>query len=129
MRLTDKHLEYYRLCVSKWVVALGLTGWRIHVEWCQPHEEKEDKGYVKYSVEDRIATIALNRDWDKREGIDKRHLNETAFHECCHLLLADLTEMVYANAPRNSSKVALAQEHNIIRCLENLVFRELCPKK
>ena len=125
MKLTDKHLLRFKKDVAKWQGYLGLTGWRLQVEW-----EKEDnsaRAITRLNYKSHQATITLIRDQsDAATAKDfEEYSDELAFHEVMHLLLADLTTLSEENTHPNMYGMIQAQEHSVIRTLENLLFRIL----
>lgn len=123
MKLTQKHMDHYAKCIAKWQTYLGLTGWNVTVQWDED-PEVDALSYVRPTVKSHYAPIYLCRDWGKIEPTNEK-LDETAFHECCHILLGDLVKVAEKNAPRAMYNPIQAMEHNVIRTLENLVFRIL----
>lgn len=129
MKLTDKHFAKYGGYISKWQTYLGLTGWNITLQWDESDEAGDGAAgsalsYVRPTVKSHYAPIYLCRDWGKTPVTDEK-LEETAFHEVCHVLLGDLVKVAEKNAPGSMYNPIQAMEHNVIRTLENLVFRIL----
>ena len=125
MKLADKHLQRFNRNVAKWQGQLGLTGWRITVEW-----EKEDHGaraITRLNHKSHQATITLIRDQqDSPTAKDfEGYCDELAFHEVLHILLADITVLAEQNTHPNMYDSIQAAEHKVIRTFENLLFRIL----
>lgn len=123
MKLTDKHLDKFSQYVAKWQTNLGLIGWYLSVKW-EKDEETDALAYVRAGAKGRVATVYLCKDWGDHPVTDE-NLEETAFHELMHIVLADLTSAAEKHAPRSMYNTIQGMEHNVIRTLENLVFRIL----
>jgi hypothetical protein len=92
-----------------WQRFFGLFEWKIYYDY---KNLKDCWADVLMNHDGAIATIRLNKGWTGKEEIEVRRC---AFHEVCHLLLADLHGYCYH---KDSEELA----HEIIRKLENSVF-------
>lgn len=125
MKLSDKHLELFKKHVAIWQGQLGLTGWRLLVEW-----EKEDhsaRAITRLNHKSHQATITLVR--DQQDAVNAKEFedysSELAFHEVLHILLSDLTTLAENNTHPNMYDFIQSAEHGVIRTFENLIFRVL----
>lgn len=128
MKITEKQLATFKKQVAKWQGNLGLVGWRILVEW-----EKEDnnaRAITRLNPKSHQAHITLIREQQDAETVKEfeDYSDELAFHEVCHVLLADIVTLTENNTRPDMYDTIQSQEHAIIRTLENLLFRILkCP--
>lgn len=123
MKLTDKHLAVFKKHVEKWAPRLGLAGWHMAVDWATDTDVSA-LAYVRINAEARIATVYLCKDWTGSVYTVK-DLEEVAVHELLHIVLADLLAVAETSAPKSMYNTIQGMEHNVIRTLENLIFRIL----
>lgn len=124
MKLTEKHLKVFKQATAKWQTQLGLIGWHITVEW-EKSDDDSALAITRLNVKSHIAYITLVRTWPNDEDSSPEHMEELAFHELLHVLLGDLTYIGDNHAPSVIRETLAGIEHNVIRTLENLVFRIL----
>ncbi|GAH01412.1 unnamed protein product, partial [marine sediment metagenome] len=88
MKTTEKQFESFKQECHKWIKFFGLKDWRIKIT----HEDIDENftaADVTHNSRSRQAAIRLNTTLhDDLKDID---VKVSAFHEVCHLLLADLT--------------------------------------
>ena len=116
---TDKDFEIFKGECEKWIQYFGLLGWEVsyaHKEF----ERKEIMADICYNIFSRAAVIRLNLKRPKNECNDQS-IKLSAFHEVCELLLGRLTYMAEARFLADGE--VEEETHNIIRTLENKIFK------
>jgi hypothetical protein len=116
MKTTKKDFALFKKECEKWIEIFGLKGWRVYIEHKIP---PKGKAWCELDLENRIATIIMNLDWDD----DKcdYEIRKTAFHESCELLLG---RMDVVSKWRHSSESEIDEaRHEVIRILENVLWK------
>jgi hypothetical protein len=113
-RLTKAQINEFWKRFNYWADLWGVNKtWRIFTN------ETEDGTYyaqVATSFEEGLALVNLSVIWEIEPN--SYLIDQTAFHESLHLLLAPLDE-------KNKN---IAREHSVIRTLENTIFPMLYKK-
>lgn len=112
--LTEEQDAEFDLHIRAWQDKLGLNDWRI----------ERGKGNsvgamskVKCHYQDRLAVYRTGN-WSG--VVTTEALESTAIHELLHVLLAELTYVVAAEA---SSDIQYSVEHRIVNTLEKLLVK------
>lgn len=122
-KTTKQQFKVFKDECKKWIERFGLKGWR--VEYCHEETDSNDRANITYYTSGRSAVINLSAVWGKNRtaSISDSIIKQAAFHEVCELLLARLEMM--AKEEIGNSKYAIEEEvHNLIRILENTVWKE-----
>lgn len=120
-KTTKVHFELFKKECEFWINYFGLKGWRVEYF----HRKLDDaRAECGWSVSGRIATISLSTEWMEVDGtiITEERIRVSAFHEVCELLLARFT-MMAKNRIANHDDSVNEESHNIIRILENTIFK------
>lgn len=116
-QVTPEEFAAFKEEVEAWVVRFGLQDWEFFIA----HEEVDSDTYacVRLNRDGRQARISLGLTvLDSPVTSDPR---KSAFHEVCHVLLAD---MYFAGKARFTTQEELDRaEHSVIRVLEKVLFR------
>lgn len=115
---TDKDFEIFKDECEKWIQYFGLLGWSV----LYSHEKigKESMADIIFNVFNRAAVIRLNIERPESEYTGDS-IRKSAFHEVCELFLGRLT---YMAETRFLADGGVEEEtHNIIRTLENKIFK------
>lgn len=125
MITTKKHFELFVNEAKFWIDKLGIKGWNII--FTHKKDNNENKAGISWRVTNRVACINLEVEWGKgREFYDvitDRMICTTAFHEVCELFLARLAMMADGKMS-NSRDLTEEETHNLIRTLENTMFKD-----
>lgn len=114
---TDKHFKIFCEECTYWIKKLNLLNYEIFLT----HELLNgDRANVSYTVEGKIATIALSTIWYNVEPT-KRRLSKSAFHEVVELLLGTICTLC-ENKDVDES-LLIGELHSIVRILENTFFK------
>ena len=118
-KTTEEHFKIFKEECEYWLTKFNLKCYSIYYV----HDECEDAyATIQYDCVNRMATIFFNTDFGDI-GISEDHIRETAFHEVCELLLGRLAWLAES---RYLGSTDIEEElHNIIRTLENTVFKEM----
>lgn len=111
-KTTEEEYKRFTDAVHRYMAKFGLGDWMCYFE----RSELDGLARVHYSVDDRAATFQFGKEWPDMPYID---VDRTAFHEVCHLLLADLAEL-----PKGFVDIdrIVMIEHAVIRRLEFFEF-------
>lgn len=102
--------HHFVKCVNRHMVALNLQNW-IYKFTHLDSEEDEELASVKALAKTRVAEFNLSVTWCVQPT--KRHIDEVAFHEVLHVLMAPLMDLA---ENRYATKDALDDaEHDVIR--------------
>jgi hypothetical protein len=120
MKTTKKHFELFQKEAAKWIEYLGLKGWRVTFRHYYLSGSRAE--IHSDSLADRSVSIFLSTDWGN-DLVTDSNIKRSAFHEVCELLLLRIYSMA---VDRDSTESQVTEEsHNIIRTLENTVFKDL----
>ena len=117
-RLT-KDFDKFKKAFSYWQKELGLVEYTVYFERTNLGDR-----YAEIEVESdgKTATVRYNSLKPK-----DKHKNDTpqaiAFHEVCHLLLADFSAL--ARARYATADDLYSAEESIVRTLENVIYRRI----
>ena len=114
-KTTVKDFEVFKEEAQKWICIFGLFYWDVdfqHVELLGNDAE------VEYDLESHIASMRLSTKVSQKNAIRK-----FAFHETCELLMARMQTV--ASARDSNEKMIEEARHEIIRILENSLFKGL----
>lgn len=114
--ITPEQIKAFDEYVKEVADLLNLRDWRI--ENAQKYASRGVCAEVSISLEDRLATYAIGRDW-RPMPINDRTLRDTAVHELLHVFLRPLMQ---ACADRDERQ-AQALEHSVITVLEKLLSK------
>ena len=120
-KTTKVQFELFKKECEFWIDHFGLKGW--HVEYI--HQNHDDgRACCGWKISGRIANITLSTEWEdwRKEPITENDIKRSAFHEVCELLLSRLS-MMAKNRIANHDDVVDEEVHNIIRTLENTIFK------
>lgn len=118
---TPEHFSLFKSEAQLFIDAFGLWDWRVDFR----HESQDGSlAACEHNTGcGKIATLVLSTDWAEHEPIPER-VRQTAFHEVCHILLADaLDAACYLDLSPQQRYLHLDRAHHaIIRRLENVVL-------
>jgi len=114
MKITPENRAYFFQRVAHYQDLLNLRDWRI--EPCEKPASKGAMADVRVSLEDRLASVAIAKDWGAMPVTDQT-LSETALHELLHVFVTPY------RAACESRDMALADslEHSLIVVLEKII--------
>ncbi len=114
---TKEDFELFKSEVTYWANAFGLKGYQLFFR----HEDLSGNfAEIRYNIISRNAVFSLNTEFDTID-YSPEEIKRTAFHEVCELLLCRLSTIGKA---RFVAELEIDEEiHNIIRILENTVFK------
>lgn len=115
MKLTVKHFKKFKDCTLRWAGKLA-PEYKLFFEW---QDSDTDFATIKFKKNGAVATLMLSREWP--EAVTDDQLNQTAFHEIMHLVLSRTN--LEMNAFYSDFYIT-ELEHEIIRKIENLYFKE-----
>lgn len=115
-KLSKKQIKFFADCVYEWQATLGLMDWFITVKSEDLSSIEGARAVVNYDFDQHMALIAVHSEMP--EIPTESELNRYALHECLHLRLADLQNLV----PPQLAEQASALEHAVIRNLENILI-------
>ena len=112
-RPTPEQIDEFNRYMREWQSVLGLKSWRIEKvpSWSTAMAE------VSFNDEARLATYKVGN--FGATPVNERSLNETALHECLHILLHDL---IIAAESKDDARLESA-EHAVINVLEKLLMQ------
>lgn len=118
---TDANFAVFTEAASVWSHKLGLGDWSLNYY----HEDMGDGprdplATCNADSEGRVATITLNKKWPDHVPLTQERLSQSAFHELCHVLLAELVWL--ANNRICTDNLLTAAQHSIIRRLERFAI-------
>ena len=114
---TDEHFKIFCEECKYWIKKLNLLNYEIFLT----HELLNgDRGNISYTVEGKIATVALSTVWYNVEPTNIR-LSKLAFHELMELLLGTICTLCEKKDVDESTLIG--EIHSVIRILENTFFR------
>lgn len=121
---TPEHFALFKSEAQRFIDLFGLWDWRVDFR----HELQEGRLAVcEHNTGDgKVATLVLSTDWAEHEPISEQ-IRKTAFHEVCHVLLADaLDAACYMDFSTQQRYLHLDRAHHaVIRRLENVVLPRL----
>ena len=112
--LTREQEAYFYSRVSHYQDVLNLRDWRIEASG-RP-AAKGAMADVGVSLEDRLASVSLGKDWGGMQ-ISDATLSETALHEVLHVFVSPYR----AACESRDSALADSVEHSLIVVLEKLI--------
>ena len=120
MKTTQKQFEIFKQECEKWIERFGLYGWRFYYQ----HEDCINNclAYCIYpnDIQDRVFTIGLTV--NLKCSYSLADIKRAAFHEVMEAFLHRFEFLANARFP-NSDDIP-EEKHNIIRVLENVLWRE-----
>lgn len=120
MKTTKAQFELFQKECQKWLDFFGVKGWHVVYR----HQKIEGcRGECSYKLTGRVATISLSTHFEEWKPVSNDDIRKTAFHEVCELMLSRINLMAL-NRIANHEDAANEEIHNIIRTLENTVFKE-----
>jgi len=120
-KTTKKDFEVFKKEAEYWLEYFHLHDWEVHFEHC---DARGNRARCWSDISGRMGTLEFGTEWSKKP--DKYELQIAAFHEVCELLLSRLSTL-----PLNMFDSDYISEitHEIIRRLENTIFKEKRSKK
>ena len=118
-QVTKVHFDYFCKRVDYFMCEFGITGWTVFFL----HQRLDASAEIRYTYDERAVTFALAR--SIHENPTKKKLNEIAFHEVIHLVLAPLDSL---------AKRRFVEEREICDAVEGMTCRltkffTVCRKK
>ena len=124
-KVNSEHFKFFKERTEKWIDLFGLTDWEYRI--VQAKDEDDYMAWVRYSVEIRKATICLAEEWPDDHEVTLNQLDQSALHEVCELLLADIRYL--ATERYSTTEAQIHQEvHRIIARIINLVQKTMIPR-
>lgn len=124
MKTTKHHFKVFREECEKWLTLFNLNDWKCYYN----HDKTEvnENAVILFSSNDgKTATLTLGLKHESQDATDNS-IRRSAFHEICHLLLADIDN---AATRRYTTQLELdAAIHAAINRLEHFVFDKGCKK-
>lgn len=121
---TPEHFALFKHEAQWFIDLFGLWDWRVEFR----HELQEgDLAACEHNTGcGKVATLTLSTDWGDHNPTPEQ-MRKTAFHEVCHLLLADaLGAACFMDLSPQQRFMHLDRAHHaIIRRLENVVLSRL----
>lgn len=118
-RTTTTHFRIFKKEARLWLLRLGLQDWRVDFEHQDAPDHIVSRAWYHGKVEDRVCALALARSWGGDIPTNS-NVRESAFHEVCHVLLADIEGIA---SGRNFDGNYLDKcMHQVIRRLEKLFY-------
>lgn len=120
-KTTKTQFELFKKECEFWLDYFGLKGWCVEYD----HEKYDDgRACCGWKVIGRIAYIRLATEWEsyRNNQITEFDIRRCAFHEVCELLFSRIT-MMAKNKISNYEDAVEEETHNLIRILENTIFR------
>lgn len=114
--ITDAHRAEFAKYVAHWQRELNLFDWRIVPGTKPAHRAMAD---MSIQIGDRLAVWRLGKSFGS-ESVTSASLSATAFHEVCHVLLADLVSALESKA---APEIVEAAEHRIINTMERIAMK------
>lgn len=112
---------------SYWLSYFGMFDWRVSF-----HEDALPSGNVAETRMEHVAKVAYIM-WNTAypyEVNDEESVKRTAFHEACELLLGSLYHQATVNGVTDYHDDMISKAgHDIIRRLENTVYRDLTERR
>lgn len=124
-KTTKEDFEIFKKECEKWIDFFGLKDWDIYFS-----HDKFDESILATcdcgETENKKCVLSFNKEI-KDDALDEMltefHIKKSAFHEVCHLLLANFQGM--ARYRYVTSSELTQEEHTIVTRLENSVFKKL----
>lgn len=113
---TEAHKAQFAAHMEYWQRELNLFDWRI-VPGAKP--ARGAMADMSIQVADRLAVWRLGKSFGA-EMVTDESLSATAFHEACHVLLADLVSALESKA---APELVEAAEHRVINTFERLAMK------
>lgn len=110
--VTKEDFAYFKKCCEEFQRDLGLMRYRIYYKMTG---KKGIFAETDCEPEHCTASISLAKEWKEKEPKSKSSLRSTAFHEMCHVLMANLSEL---SEETNEDK-SYYEEEVIVNTLEN----------
>jgi len=94
VKISRKHFDAFRKECNRWMQRYGLSDWRVTFQ----HEDLYGQTWAtcERNPESRLASLTLAT-WVVPGGspVDAETISDTAHHEVLHILLAELTALVF----------------------------------
>lgn len=123
---TAKHFELFKAEAQRFINLFGLWDWRVDFRHDETEEHSNAQALCEFHTGDQhVANLVLSTDF--HEEITPEKISRAAFHEVCHILLADAHNISsWADMTAGQRFDATnAAHHAIIRRLENTVLPKL----
>jgi hypothetical protein len=120
-KLHTGHFDYFVSCCKLILSSLGFNDWNLSYRFIEESGENARAMTVLYDRDNRVASIVLCNSWDI--PVDEFTLTRVAFHECCELMIGDLS-LIAMDRCFNEGEYERAS-HRLIRTLENVLFQRL----
>lgn len=116
--MSEDKFQFFCNEFKRFQILFGLTDWEV----CFEHKSCYGcRAYIHSDARGKIATVGLSKRANRNEPLED--ISRSAFHEACHLLLADLTKEA---AKRYASEDALySMEEEVVRRLEHAFHKIL----
>jgi hypothetical protein len=121
IRTTPKHFQQFKAASVLWADRMGLADWSInyfHVD--MGDSDDAPLATCNSDMQGAVATITLNTKWPDHVPPTREKLSQVAFHELCHVLLAELVWL--ANNRICTDNLLTKAQHSIIRRMERMQF-------
>jgi hypothetical protein len=112
--LNAEQLALFDARMHYWQDRLGLNDWRLE----KSKRKTRNMADIKIFHRDRLCTYAVG-DFGAAAITDEL-IDKTACHECVHLLLAELLNVVSVS---DDDDLQMAAEHRVVTTLENLLTK------
>lgn len=121
MKVSKETYQFFCERVKYWANMLGVKDWKIcFSQLGYPDIPHQAYAHVTIKVQERIVLISMCQEFPSNLSEGEDEPDRHAFHEACHLMLADL-ESYAAGAMGDTPKGILdTAVHGIVRRLENL---------
>lgn len=117
---SEKEFEYYCIRCRAWIDFFGLKEWEVHFKF----EEFNAEASIYYNCQTRFCLFRLRPTMPEFIVNDRqKEIDQCAFHEVCHLLIADFTHL--CNERIVTENEIARQEETFVRRMENACFEKL----
>lgn len=103
MKTTKKEFEEYKKWINYYVKEFGLIDYVLYFDHA---DIGNSNARVSIGITQRTATFILNTKIDPRDKEDGKDMRYYARHEVCHLLIADVSNLVGSFASEDEAKRA-----------------------
>ena len=113
MKTEPEEAALFRTECLRWQQAFGLIDWIIHIKVEKATPDQQHEAETDLDCETRYATITYNMGVE-----DAMHPSDVAYHEICHLLLADVIWCalhVRGSEPESDKQLGIEEHKAIMR--------------